>query len=956
MRKVWPAVTTYVRSVIWRFQVVMSFAVLNIYPVAAAVLVNGVLFGTAQGEEIIQDLSFGGSIYHSHHGLSWQHGLVMFSTLLFASTIWSTSRLLCDTPAGKTLAGFVRVRVDMPDANFVRYVGPVFLAATAAAPIMLVCIVNALAKIDPGILSVRHDPNLLLDRALDGLYIFMITSLGIFILLYHNFGQWKTGLMSAMGLHAATCAVRVWQAIAFLIGASILALILLTFPGNPEPEPLDVYTTHVNSNTHSTFDGAELETLGMLILSAVLLFVGRATINLWLTHNFSTSLSPFRRGHAIYTGILFFTCALVVWGLLVDSVRVAQGLGFIPMLMAVCTFWSILFSVGLVTTPQYLGIPSLAVLPVVLFVMFSGLNDNHQLQAVTERKSGLQLFGLPILGSQLQACLAKENKAATERLDDDLRAWIMARVQPDEITPIDVPLVIVTGSGGGIRAAEFFAQTMARLDEVTKGRFGDHIFAISTVSGASLGAAIWIKARHVAHEQLPSGSERFNIVYRIVEGFFSIDYISPIAAGLLVHDAAQQLLPFPLPGGDRSKIMEEAWDRGWRRSVEFTKDARSQREPADLGMLSQLVLAGTSAHPAPPVVVFNSTEVHTGRRFLTANRRLPSAWFPDSYLAITPCSLHGIVDMRLATAAHLSARFTVVSPAASIFGLPDDKVWEAISTSLPLNEVDTADRLVPWGQVVDGGYYENYGATTAREIAKGIQESFMRLRAAQLVPSHVRLRLLGLSMVNDPLDLSNVPLDSVRMLQQLKLGTNTKVQELRFETIWPIGQSYDLRELRSLLAIRTTQSWLTSRRRLQNELGAPLSTVLLTRESRGLTAEREFAEYLRSLNSARLPDAPVSGKWLDIRLGRMLRDANLLDYAINPGLSDSTAVPTNRKGSQAMPNPGLAWFLSRNSRDGMYRAIHFEPDDPNPLKVYGDIQQIRHVLKAICGSNSICAE
>lgn len=930
----------------------MFFVVLNIFPVVAAVLVNGVIFGTAQGEEIIQDLSFGASIYHSHYGLSWQHGLIMFSTLLFASAIWSTSRLLCDTPPSRTLARFVRVRADMPDANFVRYVGPLFLAVMAAAPMTLVFIVNILAKIDPGILSIRHDPNLLLDRAFDGLYSFMVASLGIFILLYHKLGQWKTNLTSAMGLHVTTCAVRVWQGIAFLIGASILALILLTFYGNPMSDQLDVYTIHENSNLHFNFDGAPLETLAMLVLSAVLLFVGRATINLWFTHNFSAPSFPFRRGLAIYTGILFFVCTLVVYGLWVDNVRVAQAMGFIPMLMAVCIFWSILFSAGLVVTPQYFGVPSLALLPVAFFVMFSGLNDNHQLQAVTERKSGTELFGH--LGEKLYRCLLEENKTATAHLDDDLRAWILARVQPNEIGPINVPLVIVTGSGGGIRAAEFFAQTMARLDEITKGRFGDHVFAISSVSGSSLGAALWIKARGLAHEQFPMGNERFSIVNGIVNKFFSIDYISPITAGLLLHDAAQQLLPFPLPSGDRSTIMEEAWDRGWQRSVEFTKAAKSDREPVDFGMLSQLILAGTSAHPAPPVVVFNSTEVLTGRRFLTANRRLPSVWFPDSYLAITPCALHGIVDMRLATAAHLSARFTVVSPAASIFGLPDEKTWQAMLVNQPFSE--DVDRPVPWGQVVDGGYYENYGATTAREIAKGIQESFTRLRAAQLVPAHVRLRLLGLSVVNDPLDLSNVPLDSVRLLQQPRLGARTKVSELRFETIWPIGQSYELREFRRLLAIRTTQSWLTSKRRLQNELSAPLSTVLLTRESRGLTAEREFAEYLGSMNSEHLPDAPISGKWLDIRLGRMLRAANLMEFQINPGLSDSTAVPKTREGLQAMPNPGLAWSLSLNSRHGMYQAIHFEPDDLNPLKLYGDIQQIRHVLNTICASNPICAE
>jgi hypothetical protein len=47
---------SYLGCVIWRIQLLGSFIALNIFPIASALLVNGLLLMSAQGGELIQDL------------------------------------------------------------------------------------------------------------------------------------------------------------------------------------------------------------------------------------------------------------------------------------------------------------------------------------------------------------------------------------------------------------------------------------------------------------------------------------------------------------------------------------------------------------------------------------------------------------------------------------------------------------------------------------------------------------------------------------------------------------------------------------------------------------------------------------------------------------------------------------------------------------------------------------
>lgn len=92
----------------------------------------------------------------------------------------------------------------------------------------------------------------------------------------------------------------------------------------------------------------------------------------------------------------------------------------------------------------------------------------------------------------------------------------------------------------------------------------------------------------------------------------------------------------------------------------------------------------------------------TTARIWAAKPGAPAVWQPSAvlkrYLDAGPRCEE--CDIRLSTAVTMSARFPIVSPAGTIR--------------------DRSERIVD--RVVDGGYYENFGATTAQELADALRE------------------------------------------------------------------------------------------------------------------------------------------------------------------------------------------------------------------------------------------
>ncbi len=303
---------------------------------------------------------------------------------------------------------------------------------------------------------------------------------------------------------------------------------------------------------------------------------------------------------------------------------------------------------------------------VLAFVLFSFTNDNHAVRV------------LP--GTTLDA---------RPTVEQALRIW--------ERTAGSGPLILVAAAGGASRAAYWTGAVLRALDDRTAGRFSQHVFAISAVSGGSLGAvgyAAWI-ADH------PPGRCAYDPLarYDFDRAFLGDDYLAPAVGGLLYPDAVQRFVPVPI-FSDRAASLEEGWEVRWRRAARSGAAAaaprcapldRSNRMAEDYLGLWRDSFAGRA--PWVPMVLVNGTLVENGKRIITAPVRVEPATFEDSldFFAIVPRPI------RASTAILNGARFPVVSPAGTLRG-PDG----------------------PHGRIVDGGYFENGGLETLYDLARYI--------------------------------------------------------------------------------------------------------------------------------------------------------------------------------------------------------------------------------------------
>ncbi len=331
------------------------------------------------------------------------------------------------------------------------------------------------------------------------------------------------------------------------------------------------------------------------------------------------------------------------------------------------------------------------------------------------------------------------------------------------------PALIVAADGGASRAAYFSAAVVGALldrlanpgqDDLVPSKCADPdnparcFFAFSGVSGGSFGlasvkAALLDATLHAgdgppcAHASKTEGPWR-GCLERLVAG----DYLSPAFVGLAFRDQiAPPVYPFTDTEiwGDRAVLLEKAWERNYlaqRTGDLHATDCGLAR--TDAGLCRPFATARSDGRWTP-LLLLNGTSVQTGRRVIAseiqpvwtkggqAQTLLPWSYdFFDIFGAScgTPAldarpnncaSSAGAGDqpwanVRLSTATLLSARFPIISPAGHVHMRGKDN---------------------PHGDgIVDGGYFENSGLSTALDVAAG-------LKAMNLTP-------IVLSISNDP--------------------------------------------------------------------------------------------------------------------------------------------------------------------------------------------------------------
>lgn len=204
--------------------------------------------------------------------------------------------------------------------------------------------------------------------------------------------------------------------------------------------------------------------------------------------------------------------------------------------------------------------------------------------------------------------LEDEGAKTPNEIDTYLKNWDKRHKSSD-------PIVLVAAAGGGVRAAQHVASSLAHADYATGGRFGNDVFAISGVSGGALGALIWTSARD--ERLLPPMGRGWSTADlgrgNVLNDFFRSDLLSPSANTLLLRDLPLAALAAPLIPPKRDDELVGAWVRSWIR-IENEHGAK-----ADGGDFVRPFGVAADELGERPIMIFSSTSAVTGRLAIRSN-------------------------------------------------------------------------------------------------------------------------------------------------------------------------------------------------------------------------------------------------------------------------------------------------------------------------------------------------
>ncbi len=265
-------------------------------------------------------------------------------------------------------------------------------------------------------------------------------------------------------------------------------------------------------------------------------------------------------------------------------------------------------------------------------------------------------------------------------------------------------MLLVAVQGGASRAGYWTALVLSSLREAARAKRVDidrHLFAISSVSGGSVGAVGYAAMLKAA----PDAPDFKNWLLR----FAGEDALGPALTGMLFPDLLQRFLPTSfLP--DRAEALERAWENAWRVMM-----VAGDAPEASASLMRQpfLALAPRADEPWRPILIVQGASENGGKRVLTGGVRLTSEEvdaedFEDSIGH----------DVAASTAILNGARFPLVSPGGTFPSKAGGR-----------------------DHILDGGYFDNAGAETLREMERALRA--IRAEAGETNPLDIVFVLIG---------------------------------------------------------------------------------------------------------------------------------------------------------------------------------------------------------------------
>lgn len=383
------------------------------------------------------------------------------------------------------------------------------------------------------------------------------------------------------------------------------------------------------------------------------------------------TLAAVRSSDALRVGGASMLVSLALFGFFVAApVRAGDWLGTVAILF-VAAANTVFFGSLVVFASRIAGWP-IELLAFSCAAVFSFWNDNHRVRSE-----------------------ARVDWQAKKTVDRQFREWAAElRAQPHVEGGRDVPVFLIAAEGGGIRAAYWTGTVLAALNDQTDQRFAHHVFAISGISGGSLGAAFYAALRRDA----PTATMRPVIARMMQPG-----YLAAVSAKTVTGDFLQWFLPLPVPAFDRSSAMESGFATSYAREV---PDAGRNGWALEQPFLQLTPSAGQGV----PALVLSATSVETGARVITA----PFTWTATEIPNAIDYHRFAGHDLSLARAVHNSARFAYVSPAGLVPSMSG----------------------APAMHVIDGGYFDTSGIDTLLDLHR-VLKPLAEQAGMRLVPLFV---------------------------------------------------------------------------------------------------------------------------------------------------------------------------------------------------------------------------
>jgi hypothetical protein len=266
-------------------------------------------------------------------------------------------------------------------------------------------------------------------------------------------------------------------------------------------------------------------------------------------------------------------------------------------------------------------------------------------------------------------------------------------------------MILIAVQGGASRAGYWTAVALSSLREAAKAKGVDidpHIFALSSVSGGSVGAVGYVA-------MLKTAPDAPDFKLRLLR-FAGENVLGGAVTGMLFPDLLQRFLPVTfLP--DRAETLERSWEDAWASIDREAPSAALMREPF-------LNLAPKGGEPWRPLLIVQGASENGGRRFLTSGVKFACDEIDaDDFLDSVG---H---DVAASTAILNGARFPWISPGGTF-------------SAAHCGAVDKRT-----DHILDGGYFDGAGAETLRETVRALHA--IRAQAGETDPLDIVFVLIG---------------------------------------------------------------------------------------------------------------------------------------------------------------------------------------------------------------------